>query len=410
MQLPTSRSSPFSTKSTCDTPAPIVAYTGNDYASRPVLASAPGSPIVAAWDLVLDGVSGTSCVARVFSGGAWGAADTLSTDCTAGTLRAAAGGGAAVVATNGSTAMTATRKRTAGTTWAAVGTATDDLDPSHKSLRLGSGGHGIEIAHPSGVVSVALIDPAGTTFTPLPDNPAAGAIDQTTGVVDAVGDGFAIWIDLAKNTISGRTFRGGQWKGDVAELTPGGIPYELDAALLPNGDAYVVWARNDGSPGAHGATIHFDSGATKTMWGTVDDLMTGNPSGAHRVFAAADGELTVLWAQGDGSGTAKLTARRKIGGGAWGAPATLGKTSQRFAASIDASGHVTAVTNDSAGAIFHYRIAKGATAWSPVVRVDAKSGVGTAGLYDPALAIDPATGNPVVAWTAGNSIVFSVCR
>lgn len=262
----------------------------------------------------------------MFAGGAWGALATLSTISVPGTKIVAAGGGSAIVALhlNDDTGI---RKRTTGTTFTDVGTAHGELLGQYeKTLRVGSGGHAIEVWRASDTtMGTALIDPTGTTVTPLPDNPVSGQISRTSAVIDAAGDGFAFWHDASTNDLVGRAFRAGAWKGDAAKLAVGGAAFGLDAALLPNGDAYVIWSRSDGSPGVHGATIHLETGTSTSTWSAVD-VLTGTGSAPHRILAAVDGELTALWGQNDGSGTAKLTARRKPAGGAWGAPATLGKT------------------------------------------------------------------------------------
>lgn len=398
----------FSPKSACDAPLPIVTYAGTDFATRPVLAAAPGSPIVAAWVRSSTAAAIANGEAKVFAGGAWGSLATLTTMIRSATLMAASGGGSAIVGyhQNDDTSM---RKRTTGAAFTDVGTPTPaNVVTTETTLRMGPGGHGVQVWRATGVVGAARIDATGV-FTPLPDNVALGPPALTSAVIDAAGNGFAVWHDDSTSSVVGRAFQGAAWKGSAAVLAIGGTGGGLDAALLPNGDAYVVWSRADGSPGVHGATLHLDAGSSTSSWSSIDDLMTGSGSSPHRILASADGELTALWGQSDGSGIAKLTARRRPTGGAWASAVTLGKTSELFGAVVDVGGHVTAVASDTAGAAFHYRIAKGATTWSSPVRVDAKSGAGSVG-GSAALAIDPATGDPMVAWASVNDIVFTVCR
>jgi hypothetical protein len=398
----------FSAKSTCDAPLPIVTYAGNDFATRPVLAAAPGAPIVAAWVRSSTVAIVDNGEAKVFAGGTWGVLATLTTMIRSATLMVAAGGGSAMVGyhQNDDTSM---RKRTTGAVFTDVGTPTPAIAvTTETTLRMGPGGHGVQVWRAAGVVGAARIDPTGV-FTALPDNAAAGPAAMTSAVIDAAGNGFAVWHDDSTSSVVGRAFQGAAWKGSAAVLAIGGTGGALDAALLPNGDAYVLWSRVDGSPGVHGATLHLDAGSSTSSWSSIDDLMTGSGSSPHRILASASGELTALWGQSDGSGTAKLTARRRPTGGAWASAVTLGKTTELFGAAVDVSGHVTVVAADTAGAAFHYRIAKGATTWSSPVRVDAKSGAGTVG-GSATLAVDPATGNPMAAWASGNDIVFTVCR
>ena len=399
----------FSPKSACDAPAPIATYAGSELGTRPVLASAPGSPIVAVWEHLLGG-SPNLVEAKVYAAGAWGAVATLSTALKlGGTTLAAAGGGSAIVAVHENDDV-GIRKRTTSGAFVDVGAShVELLNQYEKALRMGPGGHAVEVWRGDGTVGAALIDPAGANVTLLPEDVSPGALARVSAVIDAAGDGFVLWHDASTNEVVGRAFRAGAWKGAAAKLAVGGTASGLDAAVLPNGDAYVVWSRIDGSPGVHGATIHLDVATSTSSWSAVDDLLAGAGSAAHRVLAAADGELTALWGQNDGSGSAKLTARRKIAGGAWSAPVTLGKTTELYGAAIDASGHVTAAAWDGSGSAFHYRIAKGAATWSPAVRVDAKSGAGAVG-GNVALAIDPANGDPIVAWASGKDILFTVCR
>ena len=177
----------------------------------------------------------------------------------------------------------------------------------------------------------------------------------------------------------------------------------MDAALLPNGDAYVVWTVN--GPGTLGASLHFDLGSTQTQWSAIDTVSTTANIHA-RVVADGDGDLTVIAATGAGS----LEARRRIGG-SWGAATTLGATNSAWlTAVIDPSGAVTVARNAGNGSIFHHRIAKGATAWAGAVRVDQAIGTGVADPTHLTLALDPTNGDPILVWRTQGDIVYSICR
>lgn len=93
-------SQPYSPKAACDAPLKVVDYSGNDFASAPVFASAPGSPVVAFFNRVVNATSDVDCELRTLSGATWGGATTVqATTCSAITpFQLAAGGNAALAA------------------------------------------------------------------------------------------------------------------------------------------------------------------------------------------------------------------------------------------------------------------------------------------------------------------------
>ncbi|HSO39899.1 MAG TPA: hypothetical protein VLT33_45540, partial [Labilithrix sp.] len=220
----------FSPKSACDAPLPIVTYTGGDFATRPVLAAAPGSPIVAAWVRSSTVAAIANGEAKVFAGGAWGSLATLTTMIRSATLMAAAGGGSAIVGYHQDD-DTSMRKRTTGAAFTDVGTPTPaNTVTTETTLRMGPGGHGVQVWRATGVVGAARIDATGV-FTPLPDNVALGPPALTSAVIDAAGNGFAVWHDDSTSSVVGRAFQGAAWKGSAAVLAIGGTGGALDAAL-----------------------------------------------------------------------------------------------------------------------------------------------------------------------------------
>ena len=185
-------------------------------------------------------------------------------------------------------------------------------------------------------------------------------------------------------------------------LVPGGtMGSELAVALVPGDGLYAARVRIDGTPGVHGATL-----SSAGTWSAIDDL---GATGSMRVraFAADDGELTVLWQANDGNGNFTLTSRRRAAGASTFAaevPVSAPQTTF-YDAAIDASGNLT-VLRANGTAIFHHRIAKGATAWSPPVRVDGMTYGGT----EITLAIEPTTGDPLAAWLDEHDLTFARCH
>lgn len=400
---------PYSPKATCDAPKVVVDYAGNDFASRPVFASAPGAPVVAFFNRVVVSTSDVDCELRVLSGATWGGAVTLqATTCAATYPFQVAGGGSAVIAAWSNNDVSNQLRRVTATTSANLGSATsiarDDLDV----IKMGSGGHGVHVwRSPTGVATM-LIGNTGTLVT-LPEDALGGGINAMSAAVDANGDGFAFWV--LGTAIVARPFKGGAWASPSATLASAETASgKLDAVILPGGDAYVVSSFNSGTGSIRGTKVHLDVGTSTTSFGAVDDLEVGKFAGAVRLLASDDGELTAFWAENDGSGNFTLTARRRSGA-AWGAATPLGKHQwDSTTAAIDPSGHVTVGRAPGDGTVYHHRIGKGATAWSPGVRVDAPSGAGKASAPDVALAIEPATGNPVLGWLVANDLEFTVCR
>ena len=394
----------FARKDQCAPPLPIADYAGDEYASRPVLAAAPTGPIVAIWNKVLVGSAVVGCAGARREGSGWSAIHVLSSNCeTTEPAHLSAGGEAALVAW-AERDVSANGRRTRITTgWTDVAGVSSDSAPYLTSMTAGAGGHGAQVWRDASGVHVGLISPAGA-FLELPVNALTGAVDRMAAVVDATGGGVALWIDGA--AVHARAFTASAWGADAVALTPGGaLGGELAVARLPDGGVYAIWIRVDGTPGTHGATF-----SAAGAWSAIDDLASTTvvtPS----LLAAASGELTVAWRVPDGNGGTSLVARRRAAGvTAFGAATPLGAPASGIATAIDAAGDVTVARNTGDGRIFHHRIAAGASAWQPEVRVDSAPGLATAGSFDVALAIDPATGDPIVAWITGNDLGATVCR
>lgn len=402
----------FSPMATCDAATTLIDNSGNDFSSRVYLASAPGSPTTLLYAQGVSGMSGQGCRARTVSQGTWSADTPLSAACAPNAwTHVASGGGVGLVAWSDSPAGTSgRRKRTTGAAFTDVGTALDDVDPENTRVLVGPGGHGLQIWHSNTGIGTALISPDGTTFTVLPENAFAGYVPAMGAVLDASGDGFALWLDGNANLLYARAFRSRAWAGQAVSLAAGGtLGGALDVALLPGGDAYVGWNNSSGALNVRGATLHYDSALNQIRWGTPDELATGLDFRV-RVLAAANGDLTVLWVANDGNGNFTLHARRRLSG-AFTAAVSLGAHFATYVpAVIDSNGHVTVAVNPGDGTIQHRRVERGSSTWQAAVRVDRPSGTGTAGAYDLAVAVDSLSGHLLFAWVAANDLIVTECR
>lgn len=400
----------FPPMDTCLPATTLIDNSGNDFTNQVHAASAPGSPLTLLYAQGVSGQSTFTCRARAIGPTGWTPPTVLSTDCFGPMPRqvAAGGGGGLVAWADRPAGVTGKRKRTDGLTFVDVGPAVDDVDPMYSRVALGAAGHGVEVWRSNAGVGTALMNPDGG-FSALPDNVLPTFIPALATVIDSAGDGFVVWIDGNASTVYARAFRSGAWAGAAAPLAAGGtLSSDLDMALLPGGDAYVVWNNSNGTLNLRGATLHFDSSTTTTQWSTPDELASGLVFRA-RVLAHADGELTVLWVSNNGSGVFTMQARRRLAG-TFGAPVALGNhSSTHVPAVIDASGHVTVGLNPGSGSIFHRRIQRGSASWLPAVRVDQPSGTGTSGAYDLTLAVEPFTGNLLFGWVAANDLLVTQC-
>ena len=177
----------------------------------------------------------------------------------------------------------------------------------------------------------------------------------------------------------------------------------MSAALLPNGDAYVAWFNiaTSNPAAARGAFVHHDVGGGTSSWSTPIDEIDPDTVNATmgKVLADGDGNLTVLWV-----GSGDLHARRRVAG-TWGMAGSLGSATY-LSAIIDPQGHTTAITFDGTGALYHYRVEKGAAAWQQRVKVN-----GTFGATDSAGVVLDSSGDLLVAWRDNSKTIYSsICR
>lgn len=394
---------PFAPKTTCDAPKRVVDNAPGEGAAGVGLAGAAGSPLALTWAKTSGSDTGP-CELRLWDGAAFASPATLAATCRAprGRQLAAGGGAAAVMASSPGTASNGRRARANGATWTAILPVTNRPLPDSAFVRVGPGGHTLEAWSTGTELHLGLAAPTATTLTELPAVDTGRISGAIGAVVGATGDGFGFWAN-ATQQITTRAFKAGAWAGAEGHPAPavGAVEPEIHAVPLTGGDAYVVW----GTTGLNGARVHFDGAST--VFGAVDTITNAGSfalgNGEHLV-ATPDGELTLVFAAAGGL----LKGTRKVGAAAWTAPVDLGAFVGTPSIHVDASGHVTAARAQSDGQVFHHRVAKGSTTWSPPVRVDAATGAGAGG---PAgVGVDAATGNPVFAWSAGGDVWFTVCR
>ena len=397
------KSFPFTPKTTCDAPKRVVDYGAGEGAAGVNLAGAAGSPLALTWARTSGSDTGP-CELRLWDGAAFATPNVLATSCRAprGRQLAAGGGAATVMATSPGTSSNGRRARANGTTWTALLPVTNRPLPDSAFVRVGAGGHTMEVWSTGNDMHVGLAAPAATALTELPVVDTGKISGAIGGVIGATGDGFGFWAN-GSTQLTARAFKNGAWVGSQGNPAPAvaAVEPEIHAVPLPNGDAYVVW----GTSSLNGSPVRFDGAST--VFGALDTITNAGSfalgNGEHLV-ATPDGELTLVFA----SAGAILKGTRKVGAAAWSAPVDLGPFVGTPSITVDASGHVTAVRATNDGQVFHHRVAKGSTTWSPAVRVDAATGAGAGG---PAgVGVDAATGNPVFAWSAGGDVWFTVCR
>lgn len=395
----------FSPKSNCETPKLAVGPTlGIDKVS---LAAAPSSPIILGYgSLAQQGTGFYRCEARTYAAGTWSAPDpTFASDCDHVLLRVASGGGHAVAFSRDRLSTTTKRRRTTGSGFADMGAAASG--DQKREVAIGSAGHVVDTSMGSTGLVTVLYNASGGNEVILPANTATGFNVQTiANVVDAMGNGFVVWLTSSDALLHARAFRNGAWAGD-AVTQPTGVgaaqTLTMSAALLPNGDAYVAWFNiATANPAAvRGAFVHHDTGGGTSSWSTPIDEIDPDAvnSSMAKVLADGDGNLTVLWV-----GSGDLHARRRVAG-TWGMVDSLGSATY-LGGVIDPQGHVTAISFNGSQELHHYRIAKGAAAWQPRVKVNGSVGASeSAGVV-----VDP-NGDLLIAWRDnGPNIYSSICR
>jgi hypothetical protein len=389
----------FEVKDDCKEPAVVAMGADGEILGRPVMAWAPGVGVVLRYDRQQETAIGNEV--REYTGGAWGDVTVAHADGQA-TLpgHLAAGGDRAVTADEIDDTGDGYRRRLAGGTWAAAD-AIDLVEPTSQAMAVGAGGHAVHAWHSNGVALRVAVAPPDDAFVEL--DPSEQPAPLLAAVIDGEGDGMVVGTE--GDGVWARAFRDGAWAGDDEQVVTENVVFsQLTAALLPDGDAYVVWTNGGDAPAVYGATAHADGDGLVT-WSSVDTLHDGAVASA--LVADSDGDLTVLFAEDDGA----LMSRRRIGGGAWSDDEPVGDHAMAFIpVAVDAAGHVTVALDPGDGTIWHRRIEKGATAWADAVRVDAAAGAGEAEATDLALALEPATGDPVLVWRAAGGLLYAICR
>jgi hypothetical protein len=396
----------FSPKSNCETPK--IAVTAPLSIDKLSIAAAPSSPIVLGYgSLAQAGTGFYKCEARTYAAGTWSAPDTtFDQDCDQVLFRVASGGGHALAFSRERLSTVSKRRRTTGGAFADIGAAASGGES--REVAIGSAGHVVDTSMGSSGLVTVLYDAMGGNEVPLPANSASSfTVQGVANVVDSKGDGFVVWLTSTPPTVHARAFRSGAWAGNAVPLATGatvaGQTLAMSAALLPNGDAQVVWfnAATANPAAVRGAFVHYDAGSGMSAWNaTIDEIdPAAVASSKGKVLADGDGNLTVLWV-----GNNELHARRRVAG-TWGNVESLGSASY-LSAMIDPQGHVTAVTFDSQQALYHYRAEKGAAAWQPRVKVN-----GSIGASDSAGVVLLPSGDLFVVWRdTGTNIYSSICR
>ncbi|MDQ0935252.1 hypothetical protein [Streptomyces turgidiscabies] len=183
---------------------------------------------------------------------------------------------------------------------------------------------------------------AGYTASAGPWTAAAtltGAEGQQSLIdVKAAGDGtvFALWLDKAAGATTWdvqaavKPAGGNTWGAPHTLSTGRGKNAEADLAVTADGHAVVTWL--DGDSGAL-ADLAATWDPAQGSWSAPAPLTAydGSYLSPARLAAAADGTLTAIWTQGDGSLQYQvMTATRAPGALSWSAPEPLGSNSSGY--------------------------------------------------------------------------------
>ncbi len=242
--------------------------------------------------------------------------------------------------------------------------------------------------------------PAGGTWqAPI----GASSVDEASAVpldvaIDARGTALAVWVRNAggvpqPSVVSTAHPAGGAWLAPEVIPDPASIPYDVDVAVDPAGNAVASWS--DFSAAAKAALRPVTGG-----WGAAIPL----GSSGHDATVGMDsaGTATVVFAEG----LDEIRAVSHPAGGGW-LPEVRVNAGGRGASSpalvVDAHGDATAAWTDATGprpSIMVGRRAGGS--WQPPIRLTADE----RSPAEPDVAVDPA-GNAVAAWSDTTAGIIS---
>ncbi|MGW2701800.1 hypothetical protein [Streptomyces sp. NPDC001340] len=199
--------------------------------------------------------------------------------------------------------------------------------------------------------------------------PGAAAVALAAAAAAAV-----VWGPALPAAASGYTASAGPWNTAAGVTGSDGQQSLIDVKVSGDGTAFALW--RDKQAGASSWEVRAAvRPAGSDTWGAPRTLLTDQGASARAVLAVtADGGAVVTWLTGsgaDGSLAARFTAWDAVAGG-WSDPGTLAThdgldmSTPRLAAAAD--GTVTAVWDQGDGSLHHQvmtaTLAPGASAWS----------------------------------------------
>lgn len=220
--------------------------------------------------------------------------------------------------------------------------------------------------------------------------------------MDAHGDAVAVWRDGETDQVEAATHRtGGEWQIPVAISAPGDNE-KSTVALNSNGEAVVVWERQEGNH----YFIQAAYGSAETgVWGEPVDLSaSGQAAGNPQVVVDSYGEATVVW-QSYGEGDYYIqSATGSVARGTWSEPVDLsiaGQVAANPQVAVNHAGEAVAVWEWGGIELTPYTV-QGAVRsadgrWGTPVELSA-GGVDDADL--PSVAVDE-QGDAVAVWEVG---------
>ena len=247
----------------------------------------------------------------------------------------------------------------------------------------------------------------GTAVLIETDN--AGNANQPQVVMDATGNGLAVWTqdDGTYQTVMANRYTAGSGWGTAAPIGTDivGDAFEPRIAIGASGNALAVWAQSDGTR----ANIWANRYTLGTGWGTAALIETDNAGDAYspRITLDANGNAQAIWSQFDGT-RFNIMINRYAAGSGWGTASIIGGAGNAGTPQIafDTSGNAMAVWVQSDGT--HYNI------WSS--RYTAGTGWGTAALIEtdnagdagsPQIAFD-ASGNALAVWSQSDGTRLNI--
>ncbi|MFO0677978.1 MAG: hypothetical protein U0169_15690 [Polyangiaceae bacterium] len=424
---PESGSTTFPAKANCTDAVEFVHYASPTTATHVALASSESSPVGFVWNRSGGPNDGAyqSCSTATFGNGSWQLPSAplpignQMCGLVAGRdTHVAAGGGATTFLwadRNADSSWTLKTLRSTGVSFGSGVTVATDASYGDSFVNLHvtpTQGRGIvSWTNANSDIVVSLLSPNGTSVTSLDPNATSSALVAAVTIDDS-GNGFVVWTEAGtSNRVMARAIRNGAYVGGAVPLAATGTPTAngLDVAMLPGGDAYVVWPETSPS-GLRGASLHVGAQGTSATWSVSESLDSGFTVEGLRAVASDDGEVTVAWGRAPRAG---LLARRRPVGQAWSPPTTIAadaKTpSGRRPLFLDGRGDATLLWTDDTYSLFHARATKGATTWNAPVRVDVGALAGDVSSYVTATAL-PTTGDVLAVWQAAGSLRFATCR